>query len=75
MLHITCSSAEVLVTLRNRGSEAYKPESFGDRIIVERQIKRDGSGVYKLKGARGTKLACTVEPLLKDTPEIRMPLY
>ena len=46
------------MTLRNRGSEAYKPESFGDRIVVERQIKRDGSGVYKLKGAKGTMLAC-----------------
>lgn len=59
-----CNSAEVLVTLRNRGSEAYKPESFGDRIIVERQIKRDGSGVYKLKGARGNVVSQKKEELV-----------
>lgn len=39
--------------LRNRGTEAYKHSEYGDSITVERQLRMDGSGSYKIKGARG----------------------
>ena len=45
--------AEVTVTLRNRGSESYRPEEYGNSIMVVRQIKDDGTGSYKIKGERG----------------------
>jgi len=39
----------VRVTLTNKGSEAYKPELYGDYITVERQIERNGTrNAYRL---------------------------
>ena len=47
------TSGRVIVHLRNRGLEAYKPEEYGDMIVIERLIKDDGSGQYKIKSERG----------------------
>ena len=59
--------AEVTVTLRNRGSESYRPEEYGESITVVRQIKDDGTGNYKIKGHRGEiKLAGERERKLHD---------
>ena len=46
-------SSEVKVTLRNRGKEAYRPEVYGNAIVVERVISNDGAGSYKIKSAKG----------------------
>lgn len=48
--------AEVTVTLRNRGSESYRPEEYGESITVVRQIKDDGTGSYRIKGHKGKKV-------------------
>ena len=45
--------SEVRVHLRNRGTEAYQHDVYGDTIIVERTISSDGSGSYKLKSSGG----------------------
>ena len=47
------SSAEVVVHLRNRGAEAYKPAAYGKTIVIQRQINSDGTGSYKLKSVGG----------------------
>ena len=47
--------AEVTVTLRNRGSESYRPEEYGESITVVRQIKDDGTGSYRIKGQKGER--------------------
>lgn len=46
-------SAEIRVTLRNRGTEAYKPKEYGSTITVERVISSDGTGAYKIKNKSG----------------------
>lgn len=46
-------SARVIVTLRNRGVEAYRPEEYGDSITVERVINYEGTGSYQIKNSRG----------------------
>ena len=48
--------AEVVVTLRNRGSESYRPEEYGNSITVVRQIRDDGTGSYKIKGEKGERM-------------------
>ena len=45
--------SEVRVHLRNRGTEAYQHDVYGDTIIVERTISSDGAGSYKLKSSQG----------------------
>lgn len=47
------SSADVSITLRNKGRDAYKPEVFGQAIIVDLKITREGMRTYKLKSKAG----------------------
>ena len=48
-----CTAANVVIHLRNRGSDAYKPEEYGKTIIVERRLTTDGAGSYKIKSSEG----------------------
>ncbi|KAJ2089482.1 Structural maintenance of chromosomes protein 6 [Coemansia sp. RSA 986] len=45
------SRAIIRIQLRNRGPDAYKPETYGDSIIIERQIYSTGSSAsqYRIK--------------------------
>ncbi|KAG7465711.1 hypothetical protein MATL_G00156340 [Megalops atlanticus] len=47
------SSADVIIRLRNRGSDAYKGEVYGDCISIEQHITSDGSRTCKLKSITG----------------------
>lgn len=51
-----CSYAAVHVELKNRGEDAFKPEAYGDMIIVERRITESSSSLV-LKDWRGRKVA------------------
>eukprot|EP01103_Thecamoeba_quadrilineata_P019374 TRINITY_DN7816_c0_g1_i1.p1 TRINITY_DN7816_c0_g1~~TRINITY_DN7816_c0_g1_i1.p1 ORF type:complete len:1068 (+),score=278.16 TRINITY_DN7816_c0_g1_i1:24-3206(+) len=53
------SYATVSVKLRNRGSDAFKPEEYGESIVVERRLTKDGQGSYKLKDATGRRTIST----------------
>ncbi|RLN98589.1 hypothetical protein BBJ28_00022200, partial [Nothophytophthora sp. Chile5] len=62
-------NALVRITLRNdaKGSDAFRPEQFGKKIMVERLIRRDGSAEYRLKDERGvlvSKLKSDLEAML-----------
>ncbi|KAL0967799.1 hypothetical protein UPYG_G00257070 [Umbra pygmaea] len=58
------SSADVSITLRNRGKDAYKPELFGQAIIVDLKITREGIRTYKLKSKAGQLVSPKKEELL-----------
>ncbi|CAG8672880.1 433_t:CDS:10, partial [Cetraspora pellucida] len=47
------SVAQVTLKLRNRGADAYRHDMYGDSIIIERRISRDGSNGYKIKTCGG----------------------
>uniref|UniRef100_A0A672LYN5 Structural maintenance of chromosomes protein 6-like n=1 Tax=Sinocyclocheilus grahami TaxID=75366 RepID=A0A672LYN5_SINGR len=47
------SSADVSITLRNRGRDAYKPEVFGQSINIDLRISSEGIRTYKLKSKTG----------------------
>ena len=50
-------SSEVRVTLRNRGKEAYRPDMYGEAIVVERVISNEGAGSYRIRSAKGERKA------------------
>ena len=56
-IHTGERSAEVRVTLRNRGKDAYRHEVYGDFICVERVINSEGAGSYKIKNHSGEAVA------------------
>ncbi|XP_028414977.1 structural maintenance of chromosomes protein 6-like [Dendronephthya gigantea] len=48
-----CSTAVIRIKLKNCGQDAFKPQEYGEHIIVERRISSDGVGSYKLSNANG----------------------
>ncbi|KAK5852944.1 hypothetical protein PBY51_006775 [Eleginops maclovinus] len=58
------SSANVSITLRNKGRDAYKPEVFGPAIIVDLKITREGLRTYKLRSLSGQMVSTKKEELL-----------
>ncbi|TSO25151.1 Structural maintenance of chromosomes protein 6 [Bagarius yarrelli] len=57
------SSAEVTVKLRNRGSDAYKGDIYGDCISVEQRITGDGGRTCKIKNKSGSIVSTKKEEL------------
>ncbi|NXC47786.1 SMC6 protein, partial [Penelope pileata] len=58
------TSADISITLRNQGRDAFKPELYGDSIIVNQHINLDGSRSYRLKSKSGTVISSKKEELL-----------
>ncbi|KAL9412027.1 hypothetical protein AB3S75_045604 [Citrus x aurantiifolia] len=59
-----CSYAMVEVELKNRGEDAFKPEIFGDSIIIERRITESTSTTV-LKDHQGKRVASRKQELLE----------
>ncbi|OBT47986.1 hypothetical protein VE00_01649 [Pseudogymnoascus sp. WSF 3629] len=60
--------ANLEIKLKNQGSDAYKPELFGDSIIVERHFSKSGTSGFKLKSAQG-RLISTKKSDIEDITE------
>ncbi|XP_062860164.1 structural maintenance of chromosomes protein 6-like isoform X2 [Trichomycterus rosablanca] len=58
------SSAEISITLRNRGQDAYKPDVFGQSIIIDLRISSEGLRTYKLKSKTGQLVPFKKEELI-----------
>lgn len=56
-------AAVVEIVLRNRGSDAYRHDVYKDKIIIERIIKTDGSGSWKIKNQDGKVISMRREEL------------
>lgn len=44
------SSAEVTLTLKNQGDEAFRPQNYGKSIIITRRFTKAGSSSWKIQG-------------------------
>ncbi|ORX70371.1 hypothetical protein BCR32DRAFT_211334 [Anaeromyces robustus] len=51
------NNGSVTIKIRNKGPDAYKPDIYGDRIIIERRLSRDGVNGYKIKNNNGKIIA------------------
>ncbi|KFQ40091.1 Structural maintenance of chromosomes protein 6, partial [Mesitornis unicolor] len=58
------TSADISITLRNQGRDAFKPEVYGSSIIVNQRINLDGSRSYRLKSKSGTLVSSKKEELV-----------
>ena len=58
--------ALLTVKLKNQGADAYKPDLYGDAIIIERHFSRHGSTGFKVKSATGK----TIETKKSEVEEI-----
>jgi chromosome segregation ATPase len=48
-----CERSILAVKLKNRGQDAYKPDIYGESIIVERHFSKSGVSGFKVKSALG----------------------
>ncbi|XP_060042570.1 structural maintenance of chromosomes protein 6 isoform X2 [Erinaceus europaeus] len=58
------NSADISITLRNRGDDAYRANVYGDSIVVQQHISMDGSRSYKLKSESGSVVSTKKEELV-----------
>ncbi|KAL3052488.1 hypothetical protein OYC64_005102 [Pagothenia borchgrevinki] len=58
------SSADVSITLRNKGRDAFKSEVYGSAITVDLRITREGLRSYKLRSKSGQIVSTKKEELL-----------
>ncbi|KAG9273575.1 structural maintenance of chromosomes protein 6-like [Astyanax mexicanus] len=58
------SSAEISITLRNRGQDAYKADVFGESITIDLRISSEGLRTYKLKSNTGYLVSSKKEELV-----------
>ncbi|KAJ9586758.1 hypothetical protein L9F63_019657, partial [Diploptera punctata] len=59
------NSATVEVTLNNSGIYSYKPDKYGDSIIISRNLTSANSSSYKIKSEKGT-VVCTGKEELEN---------
>lgn len=52
-----CYSTKITITLNNSAYGAYNPGVYGDEIIIERTIKRDGPASFSLKTENGKEIS------------------
>ncbi|NXQ63007.1 SMC6 protein, partial [Anthoscopus minutus] len=57
-------SADISITLRNQGRDAFKPELYGTSITVNQHINQDGSRTCKLRSKSGTIISSKKEELI-----------
>ncbi|KAJ3203558.1 Structural maintenance of chromosomes protein 6 [Entophlyctis luteolus] len=58
------TAGSVTVHIHNNGPDAFKPEIYGQTIIIERKITREGSGSYKIMDADGVTHCTTRRTLV-----------
>ncbi|XP_014328190.1 structural maintenance of chromosomes protein 6 [Xiphophorus maculatus] len=58
------SSADVSITLRNKGRDAYKLDVYGPTITIDLRITREGLRTYKLKSGGGQVISTKKEELI-----------
>lgn len=50
------SHSIITVRLRNRGKESWRYNDYGQSIIIERHLLRDGGGYYNIKDFTGKRI-------------------
>ncbi|NXC95862.1 SMC6 protein, partial [Certhia familiaris] len=58
------TSADISITLRNQGRDAYKPELYGTSITVNQRINQDGNRTCRLKSKSGAIISTKKEELI-----------
>ncbi|KLO12587.1 P-loop containing nucleoside triphosphate hydrolase protein [Schizopora paradoxa] len=57
------NAAEVTITLKNEGEDAYRPEVYGKSIVITRRFTKEGTSSYKIKSKEGRLISTKKEEL------------
>ncbi|KAJ6621808.1 hypothetical protein B0H10DRAFT_2162890 [Mycena sp. CBHHK59/15] len=56
-------AAEVTISLKNQGEEAYKPKEYGKSIVITRRFTKEGSTSWKIKSRDGRVISTKKDEL------------
>ncbi|KAJ7166983.1 hypothetical protein C8R46DRAFT_268423 [Mycena filopes] len=57
------SAAEVTISLKNQGEEAYKPDEYGDSIVITRRFTTQGNSSWRIQSKAGKLISNKKEEL------------
>ena len=57
------SAAEVTIHLKNQGEEAYRPNDYGQSIVITRHFTKNGASTWKFKNKDGVVVSTKREEL------------
>ncbi|KAL0960989.1 hypothetical protein HGRIS_005984 [Hohenbuehelia grisea] len=57
------SVAEVSISIKNQGEEAFKPQEYGKSIIITRRFTKEGSSTWKIKSKDNRTISTKKEEL------------
>jgi hypothetical protein len=64
MFHPSAKSvAEVTISIKNQGEEAYKPKEYGKSIVITRRFTKEGSSSWKIKSKDGRVISTKKDEL------------
>lgn len=55
--------AQVTISIKNQGDEAYKPKEYGKSIVITRRFTKDGSATWKIQSKEGKTISTKKEEL------------
>jgi chromosome segregation ATPase len=61
--HPSHSVAEVTIQIKNQGEEAFKPNEYGQSIIITRKFTKEGNSSWKIKSGEGKVISTKKEEL------------
>ncbi|KAJ7728463.1 P-loop containing nucleoside triphosphate hydrolase protein [Mycena metata] len=56
-------TAEVTISLKNQGEEAYKPKDYGASIVITRRFTKQGNSSWKIKSKNGKVISTKKDEL------------
>ncbi|KAF7364992.1 p-loop containing nucleoside triphosphate hydrolase protein [Mycena venus] len=57
------AAAEVTISLKNQGEEAYKPKEYGKSIVITRRFTKEGNSSWKIKSKDGKVISTKKDEL------------
>ncbi|BFY99906.1 hypothetical protein BsWGS_02945 [Bradybaena similaris] len=66
------SSAWVEICLNNKGKDSYRPDVYGDKIIVRRNFSQEGASSYSISSAKGQRISTKRDELLRITDHLNI---
>ncbi|KAJ7021611.1 P-loop containing nucleoside triphosphate hydrolase protein [Mycena alexandri] len=57
------SAAEVTISLKNQGEEAYKPRDYGKSIVITRRFTKEGNSSWKIRSKAGRVISTKKDEL------------
>ncbi len=57
------SASEVTIHIKNKGEEAFRPQEYGETIVITRKFTKEGNSSWKIKSKDGKVISTMKDEL------------